>query len=94
MYPPKGILLDLQLPKVSGLEVLRRIKSDERTKTIPVVVLTSSKEERDIVATYELWVISCVPKPVAFEEFARTVAVLGLYWLLINKVPTQGGEHP
>ena len=90
---PRVVLLDLRLPKVDGIEVLQQLRADERTRLIPVVVLTSSKEERDIVATYQLGVNSFVPKPVAFEEFARTVAELGLYWLLINKVPTPGGER-
>ena len=82
---PKVVLLDLRLPKVDGLEVLRQIKSDERTKMIPVVVLTSSKEEKDIVESYKLGVNSYVAKPVAFEQFVKAVSELGLYWLLINK---------
>jgi len=82
--PPKVILLDLRLPKVDGLEVLQTIKSDNRTKSIPVVVLTSSKEERDITDSYQLGVNSFVSKPVAFEDFASVVSQLGLYWLLIN----------
>jgi two-component system response regulator len=92
--PPRVVLLDLRLPKVDGIEVLQQMRADERTRLIPVVVLTSSKEERDIVATYQLGVNSFVAKPVAFEEFARTVTELGLYWLLINKAPTPGGEQP
>ena len=84
---PKVILLDLRLPKVDGLEVLRRLKSDEYTRTIPVAVLTSSKEDRDLTECYKLGVNSYISKPVEFEQFAEVVANLGLYWLLINKVP-------
>jgi len=85
--PPKVILLDLRLPKVDGKEVLRRVKSDERTRSIPVVVLTSSREDRDVAESYQLGVNSFISKPVGFEEFARTVKELGLYWLLINRPP-------
>jgi CheY-like chemotaxis protein len=84
---PKVVLLDLRLPKIDGLEVLRRIKSDERTKIIPVVVVTSSKEEKDIVESYKLGVNSYVSKPVEFESFVKAVTDLGLYWLLINRSP-------
>lgn len=84
---PKVILLDLKMPKVSGIEVLKRIKSNPETKGIPVVVLTSSKEDPDIKECYKLGVNSYVVKPVGFEDFSRTVAQLGLYWLLINQQP-------
>ena len=82
---PRVILLDLKLPKVDGLEVLKRLKSDTRTRTIPVVVLTSSREERDIVESYQLGVNSYIVKPVDFEQFTQAVKHLGLYWLLLNQ---------
>ena len=84
---PKVILLDLKMPKVSGIEVLKKIKSNQETMGIPVVVLTSSKEDPDIKECYKLGVNSYVVKPVGFEDFSRTVAQLGLYWLLINQQP-------
>jgi two-component system response regulator len=84
---PKVLLLDLKLPKVNGIEVLQKIKSDERTKNIPVVVLTSSKEDRDIKDAYALGVNSYVSKPIKFDEFAKVVAELGMYWLMLNKPP-------
>ena len=85
--PPRLILLDIQMPKVNGLEVLQRIKTDERTKTIPVVILTSSKEDPDINASYQLGVNSYIVKPVNFEGFAESIKNLGFYWLLINQPP-------
>jgi two-component system response regulator len=84
---PKLILLDLKLPKVDGIEVLRDLKSDARTRTVPVVVLTSSQEERDIVESYQLGVNSYIVKPVDFGKFLDMVAHVGLYWSLVNKVP-------
>ena len=84
---PKVVLLDLKLPKVDGLEVLRHIKADPRTCTIPVVMLTSSREERDIVESYQLGVNSYIVKPVDFEQFSEVARLLGLYWLLLNEVP-------
>ncbi len=84
---PKVVLLDLKLPKVDGLEVLRRLKADERTRTIPVVILTSSREEPDIAAAYRLGANSYIVKPVDFEAFARAVSEVGLYWLLLNEAP-------
>ncbi len=84
---PRVIFLDLKLPKIDGIEVLRRIRSDDRTKSIPVVVLTSSQEERDITETYKLGVNSYVVKPVEFDKFYKTVSDLGTYWVLLNKSP-------
>jgi two-component system response regulator len=82
---PKVVLLDIKLPLVDGLEVLKRIKSDQRTKTLPVVMLTSSREERDLVESYRLGVNSYIVKPVNFEQFTESARVLGMYWLLLNK---------
>jgi len=84
---PKVILLDLKLPKVDGIEVLRRIKGDERTKHTPVVMLTSSQEERDVLNTYNLGVNSYIVKPVDFSHFVHAVSELGVYWGILNKVP-------
>jgi two-component system response regulator len=84
---PKVILLDLKMPKVSGIEVLRRIKSDNQTKDIPVVVISSSKEDPDIKTSYSLGVNSYVVKPVEFDEFFKAISQVGLYWLLINQPP-------
>jgi two-component system response regulator len=84
---PKVILLDLKLPKLDGLEVLRRLKSDPVTSMIPVVVMTSSREERDIIESYKLGVNSFITKPVDFEQFNATVQTLGMYWLLLNQPP-------
>jgi two-component system, response regulator len=85
--PPKVVFLDLKLPKVDGREVLRRMKSDEKTRLIPVVVLTSSKEESDIVESYKLGVNSYVVKPLDFDKFVEAVSELGLYWVLLNQAP-------
>jgi two-component system response regulator len=86
---PKVVLLDLKMPKVDGLEVLARIRADERTKNIPVVVLTSSREDPDIDACYALGVNSYIVKPVEFDNFFKAVSELGFYWLLLNQAPHQ-----
>jgi two-component system, response regulator len=84
---PKLILLDLKLPKVDGLEVLRRIKADPHNRTVPVVVLTTSREERDIIESYQLGVNSYIVKPVDFGQFVESARTLGMYWLLLNQPP-------
>lgn len=84
---PKLILLDLKMPKVDGIEVLRKIKSDDQRKIIPVVVLTSSKEENDIIDSYKLGVNAYIVKPVEFEKFVRAVSELGMFWMLLNQPP-------
>jgi two-component system response regulator len=84
---PKVVLLDLKLPKVDGLDVLRQLRADERTKTLPVVVLTSSNEHKDRIKSYDLGVNSYIVKPVEFDKFTDAVAEIGLYWVLMNKVP-------
>ena len=86
---PRAILLDLKLPKVDGIEVLRRIKADARTRAIPVVTLTSSREERDLVEAYGLGVNSYIVKPVDFDQFTESVKRLGFYWLLLNEAPSR-----
>lgn len=85
--PPRVVLLDLKLPKVDGLEVLRQIKSDPRTKSVPVVVMTSSREQRDMVDGYQLGVNSYIQKPVDFDQFRNIIKELGFYWLVINQAP-------
>ncbi len=85
--PPKLVLLDLKLPKVDGMEVLRKLKADPRTRAIPVVILTSSREERDLVNGYGLGANSYIQKPVDFQQFRDTVKNVGLYWLVINEPP-------
>jgi CheY-like chemotaxis protein len=90
-HPPKLVLLDLKLPKIDGMQVLGQVKGDPRTKTIPVVLLTSSREERDMVSGYNLGVNSYLQKPVDFEQFRKMVKLLGLYWLVTNQPPVNGG---
>jgi CheY-like chemotaxis protein len=91
---PHLVLLDLKLPKVDGLQVLREVKSDPRTKPLPVVILTSSKEERDLVASYQLGVNSYIQKPVDLDQFRETVKHLGLYWLVTNQPPPPNAFRP
>ncbi len=85
--PPRVVLLDLKLPKVDGMEVLRQLKADSRTRLIPVVILTSSREERDLVESYQLGVNSYIQKPVDFDQFCEVVKQLGLYWMVVNVPP-------
>jgi CheY-like chemotaxis protein len=87
MNGPKVVLLDLKLPKVDGIEVLRQVKNDPRTKVIPVVILTSSREEKDMIDSYQLGVNAYIQKPVDFEQFRNAVKQLGLFWLVVNQPP-------
>jgi two-component system, response regulator len=89
VHPPRLILLDLKLPKVDGMEVLRQVKSNPGTHAIPVVILTSSKEERDLVESYKLGVNSYIQKPVDFDQFRQTIKAVGFYWLVVNQPPVQ-----
>ena len=91
-HPPKLVLLDLKMPKVDGMQVLRQLKGDARTKTIPVVLMTSSREERDMAQGYDLGVNSYVQKPVDFDEFRKAVKLLGLYWMVTNQPPAGTGK--
>jgi len=86
-FTPKVILLDLKLPRVGGLEILKQVKTDERTKFIPVVILTSSKEDSDLIEGYDLGVNSYIVKPVNFESFAKAISELGMYWVILNQQP-------
>ncbi len=90
-HPPKVVLLDLKLPKVDGLQVLKAVKGDPRTRTIPVVIMTSSKEERDMVESYNSGVNSYIQKPVDFDQFRNTVKTLGMYWMVVNQPPVNNG---
>jgi two-component system, response regulator len=89
-HPPRLVLLDLKLPKVDGLEVLRAMRDDARTKAIPVVILTSSKEQKDVIKGYNLGVNAFVQKPVDFEQFGEAIRQIGMFWLLINQAPPPG----
>ena len=88
--PPRLVLLDLKLPKVDGLAVLRAIREDERTKTVPVVILTSSKQQRDVIEGYNLGVNAYAQKPVDFEQFGEAIRQIGMFWMLINQAPPSG----
>jgi two-component system response regulator len=92
--PPRVVFLDLKLPKVNGLEVLREIKGDKRTRAIPVVVMTSSREQRDVIEGYHLGVNSYIQKPIDFEQFQNVVNNLGYYWLVVNESPPPGAFGP
>lgn len=92
-HAPKLVLLDLKLPKIDGLQVLRELKGEPRTNTIPVVIMTSSKEERDLLEGYKLGVNSYIQKPVDFDQFRSTVKTLGLYWLVVNQPPLNHVHH-
>jgi two-component system, response regulator len=89
-FPPKVVLLDLKLPKVGGLEVLREMRADPRTKAIPVVILTSSKEQKDLITGYNLGVNAFVQKPVDFEQFNEAIRQIGMFWMLVNQAPPRG----
>ncbi len=91
---PQVMLLDIKVPRIDGLEVLRQVRADERTRRLPVVILTSSKEERDVVRGYDLGANSYVRKPVDFTEFLEAVRQLGLYWLILNESPPNAGVRP
>jgi two-component system response regulator len=91
-HPPKLVLMDLKMPKVDGMQVLRQVKGDPRTRTIPVVLMTSSREERDMTSGYDLGVNSYIQKPVDFDEFRKMVKSLGLYWLVTNRPPVTNGK--
>ena len=91
--PPRLVLLDMKLPKVDGLEVLRRIRGNARTREIPVVMLTSSREERDIAESYKLGVNSYIVKPVDFEQFTEAARILGMYWMMLNQAPINRGSE-
>jgi CheY-like chemotaxis protein len=90
--PAKLVLLDLKLPKVDGMQVLKQVKGDARTKNIPIVMMTSSREERDLVSSYDLGVNSYIQKPVDFDDFRKMVKLLGLYWLVTNQPPVTNGH--
>lgn len=90
---PAVVLLDLKLPRIDGLEVLRRLRADDRTRCLPVVILTSSKEEQDLIRGYSFGANSYIVKPVDFEQFVEAVRQLGLYWLVLNQAPPIPGEH-
>ena len=93
-HPPKLVLLDLKLPKVDGLQVLKEVKGDSRTMTIPVVIMTSSKEERDLIQSYGSGVNSYIQKPVDFDQFRTTIKTLGMYWMVVNQPPLNHEVRP